>query len=111
MNISIIGRQFSITAEMYSHVTRQLEALAGGAALKITSASVVMELEKNRFTTNLVLNCKNHTLKAEVGGYDLYRTFDAAVAKVEHQIEALSGRVRSHRGAALKDIEIASEQA
>ena len=47
MNISIIGRQFSITADMYSHVTRQLEALAGGAALKITSASVVMEMEKN----------------------------------------------------------------
>ena len=111
MNISIIGRQFSITEAIYGHVAKQLEALASGAALKITSANVVMGREKNRFSTSLVLNCKSHTLKAEVDDYDLYRCFDAAADKVAHQIDALGGKVRNHRSVALRDSEAASVEA
>ena len=86
MNISIIGRQFGITQAIYGYVTDQLKSLVSATPLKITSASVVFGREKNRFTTTLVLNCKYHTLKAEVESFDLYRSFDAAVDKVGHQL-------------------------
>ena len=105
MNISIIGRQFGITQAIYGYVTDQLKSLVSATPLKITSASVVFGREKNRFTTTLVLNCKYHTLKAEVQGFDLYRTFDMAVDKVGHQLYVLTDRVRDHRGVALRDLE------
>ena len=109
MNISIIGRQFAITEAIYGYVVGQLNALVADAAVKVSSATVVMEHEKNRFSTSLVLNCKYHTLKAEVEGFDLYRTFDAAVSKVERQLWALSDKIQDHRGVALRDLEPAGE--
>ena len=105
MNISIIGRQFGITRAIYGHVTEQLKSLVSATPLKVTSATVVFGREKNRFSTTLVLNCKYHTLKAEVESFDLYRSFDAAVGKVEHQLYVLTDRVRDHRGVALRELE------
>ena len=105
MNISIIGRQFAITRAIYGYVTEQLQGLVSATPLKVTSATVVFGREKNRFSTTLVSNCKYHTLKAEVQGFDLYRTFDMAVDKVGHQLYVLTDRVRDHRGVALRDIE------
>lgn len=111
MNISIIGRQFGITQAIYGYVTDQLKSLVSATPLKVTSASVVFGREKNRFTTTLVLNCKYHTLKAEVESFDLYRSFDAAVDKVGHQLYVLTDRVRDHRGVALRDLEYAHAEA
>ena len=111
MNISIIGRQFGITQAIYGYVTDQLKSLVSATPLKITSASVVFGREKNRFTTTLVLNCKYHTLQAEVESFDLYRSFDAAVDKVGHQLYVLTDRVRDHRGVALRDLEYARTEA
>lgn len=105
MNISIIGRQFAITRAIYGYVTEQLKTLVSATPLKVTSANVVFGREKNRFTTTLVLRCKYHTLKAEIEGFDLYRTFDTAVDKVGHQLYVLTDRVRDHRGVALRDME------
>ena len=105
MNISIIGRQFAITQAIYGYVTEQLKTLVSATPLKITSATVVFGREKNRFSTTLVLRCKYHTLKAEVEGFELYRTFDTAVDKVGHQLYVLTDRVRDHRGVALRELE------
>ena len=105
MNISIIGRQFAITQAIYGYVTAQLKTLVSATPLKITSATVVFGREKNRFSTTLVLRCKYHTLKAEVEGFELYRTFDIAVDKVSHQLYVLTDRVRDHRGVALRELE------
>ena len=105
MNISIIGRQFAITQAIYGYVTAQLKTLVSATPLKITSATVVFGREKNRFSTTLVLRCKYHTLKAEIEGFELYRTFDIAVDKVGHQLYALTDRVRDHRGIALRELE------
>ena len=105
MNISIIGRQFAITQAIYGYVTEQLKALVSATPLKVTSANVVFGREKNRFTTTLVLRCKYHTLKAEIEGFDLYRTFDVATEKVGHQLYVLTDRVRDHRSVALRDLE------
>ena len=105
MNISIIGRQFGITQAIYAYVTEQLKSLVSATPLKVTSASVVFGREKNRFSTTLVLNCKYHTLKAEVESFDLYRSFDVAVDKVGHQLYVLTDRVRDHRSVALRELE------
>ena len=66
-------------------------------ALKISSVNVVMSREKNRFQVSLVVNCKYHTLKAEVEDFDLYRALDAAADKVEGQCQGLKEKIRVKR--------------
>jgi len=105
MNATIIGKQFVITQAIRTYVEQHLEVLTGDASMKIGSVKVVMEREKNRFTTSLVVNCKYHTFTAVVEDFDLYRTFDAALDKVSRQLYNLNRRVRDHHAVPLCDME------
>ena len=106
MLINVTGRQFEITDAIRS---RTAEALAGVdvPALKVTSVNAVMSREKNRFLVSLVLNCKYHTIKAEVADFDLYRALDAAAAKLETQCVDLKARIQDHRAVATGETDAA----
>ena len=65
MLINVTGRQFEITPAIQTQAETVLSSL-DIPALKVSSVNVVMSREKNHFQVSLVLNCKYHTLKAEV---------------------------------------------
>ena len=96
MLINVTGRQFEITPAI-QHQTEMVLAPLDIPTLKVTSVNVVMSREKNHFQVSLVLNCKYHTLKAEVEDFDLYRALDAAAAKVEAQCQDLKEKIQDHR--------------
>lgn len=108
MLINITGRQFEITEAIRIRTTEALSAL-DVPTLKVTSVNAVMAREKNRFQVSLVLNCKYHTLTAEVEDFDLYRALDAAVAKLDAQCVALKDRIQNHRGVPTADAAPAPE--
>ena len=99
MLINVTGRQLEITPAIQTQAETVLAPL-DIPALKVSSVNVVMSREKNRFQVSLVLNCKSHTLTAEVEDFDLYRALDAAVDKVEAQGQALKEKIQEHRGSA-----------
>ena len=105
MNINVIGRQLEITPAIKTYTENRLQAFSIFSTIKINSIHATLEYSKGHFQVGLVLNCKYHTLKAEVESLDLYRSFDAAVDKVGHQLYVLTDRVRDHRGVALRDLE------
>ena len=96
MLINVTGRQFDITPAIQTQTEMVLSPL-DIPALKISSVNVVMSREKNRFQVSVVLNCKYHTLKAEVEDFDLYRALDAAADKVGAQCQALKEKIQEHR--------------
>ncbi|MBQ9804452.1 MAG: hypothetical protein IJW35_06385, partial [Lentisphaeria bacterium] len=65
MQINVTGRQFVITPAIQTQAENVL-AVLDIPALRVTSVNAVMSREKNHFQVSLVLNCKYHTLKAEV---------------------------------------------
>ena len=109
MLINVTGRQFEITPAIQTQVETVLSPL-DIPALKVTSINAVMSREKNHFQVSLVLNCKYHTLKAEVEDFDLYRALDAAAAKVEAQCQDLKEKIQEHRAAAVGETDAANQE-
>ena len=66
MNITVTGRQFEITPSIREYVEKHIETLLEDKALNVTSVNVVMDREKNRFKSSIVVNCKYHVVQAEV---------------------------------------------
>ncbi|MBE6399579.1 MAG: ribosome-associated translation inhibitor RaiA [Lentisphaerae bacterium] len=109
MQINVTGRQFVITPAIQTQAENVL-AVLDIPALRVTSVNAVMSREKNHFQVSLVLNCKYHTLKAEVEDFDLYRALDAAADKLEAQCRDLKEKMQDHQAAALSEVETENGQ-
>ena len=105
MSINITGRQFEITGAIKQHVESRLGALLADPVIKATSINVVMEREKNRFSSSVVLACKYHVLPAKVEDFDLYKSFDQAASKIETQVDSLKEKIREHKAEPLSGSE------
>ena len=105
MSINVTGRQFEITEAIRTHVESRLGALLADPVIKATSVNVVMEREKNRFISSIVLSCKYHVLPAKVEDFDLYKSFDQAASKIEAQVDVLKEKIREHKAEALSSTE------
>ncbi len=106
MNIQVTGRQFAITPAIRTHVEDQVNRVLGDETLHIASVNVVMEHEKNRFQTNLVVNSKSHVYSAIVEDFDLYASFDAALLKVEAQARSREEKLhKNHHPQPMRDAE------
>ena len=53
-----------------------------------------------------MVNCKYHVLPAKVEDFDLYKSFDSAVAKVESQMFELRAKIHKHKAESLSSCEI-----
>ena len=109
MLINVTGRQFEITSAIQERAERALAGL-DIPTLKVTSIHAVLSREKSRFQVSLVLNCKYHTLKAEVEDFDLYRALDSAAGKLGKQCEDLKDRIQNHRSVPAADADAAQTQ-
>ncbi len=107
MTINVIGRQFEITPAIQTQAENVLAPL-NIPALKVTSINAVMSREKNHFHVSLVLNCKYHTLKAEVEDFDLYKALDAAESKLEAQCVDLKDKIQEHRAVSTSETDAAA---
>lgn len=97
MSINVTGRQFEVTPQVRERVERSVRPILENPTLKTSSINVVFSREKNRFLTSLVVNCKYHVVKSEVEDFDLDKSFDAAVQKVENQLKSLQEKIRDHK--------------
>ena len=97
MGISVTGRQFEITPEFRSAVEETLRPIAEDPVIKASSVSVVIDREKSRFKTTLVISCKYHVITSEVEDFDALKSFDAAARKADAQLTVLRDKIRSHR--------------
>ena len=101
MGIGINGRQLEVTSTIREWLNDRLGALSQDQVLKTTQINVMLEREKNRFKTSLVLNCTFHVLSAETDGFDLGKTAEEAIQKLEAQAQALRDKIRSHQAEGL----------
>ncbi|MDD3885692.1 MAG: ribosome-associated translation inhibitor RaiA [Victivallaceae bacterium] len=105
MKINVAGRQCEVTPQIRDYVETQVSAAVSDKALLVTSVNVVIERNGNRFSSTVVVNCKYHVLPASVEDFDLAKSFDAALRKVEAQLTTISEKLRSHQAMPLCDSE------
>ena len=109
MNLNLTGRQFDITASIREYVEARIASVTEDKSLKISSVNVVMAREKDRYKTNIVLNCKYHVFESTVEDFDLYKSFDAALLKIDSQLTTLRAKIRDHQAQPMREAEPKAE--
>jgi putative sigma-54 modulation protein len=97
MEIIISGRHLGVTEEMKAHAERRLQTVAAEYP-KLTTARVVMEMERNWHIVEVHLNGKHLDLEAKAKTTDMYASIDEAAEKIEKQLRKYLDRVHDHRG-------------
>ncbi len=105
MQIIISGKNLMVSDLLKNYVDEKLGAVLQHPNLKITSARVVLEIEKIRNIVEITVNMKNHVFETKTESLDMYESIDAAVGKINSQIDRLLDRVQDHgRKAPLRDV-------
>ncbi len=109
MTFTITGRNFTVTDALRSTVENKLRGIFEDKSLKISSASAVMSVEKNRCRAEFLVHYKNHEAAASVEGFDMYAVIDEAIAKLDTQLAKFIDKVQDHKAPPLRDVTAPTE--
>lgn len=110
MNFEFTGRHIEVTPALRAHVEehfRRIEHLFDGKPAK---AHVVIEVERGRHRSEIVMNWWNEVLTATSDDSDMYLSLSQTIDKIEKQARRLKEKVidKSHR--AIKSSVIATQE-
>ena len=99
MNFDFTGRHIEVTPALKSHVEehfKKIEHLFDGKPAK---AHVIIEVERGRHRSEIVINWRNEVLTAESDNSDMYQSLSMTIDKIEKQARKLKDKVisKSHR--------------
>ncbi len=109
MIINITGRHFEVTEAIRQNVENNLKAIFEDKSLNITSATVVLDIEKNRCRTDVLVNFKNHEVAASAEGFDMYKSIEEAIGRIDAQLVKFLGKVQDHQASPLRDVTAPTE--
>ncbi|MFN6964812.1 MAG: ribosome hibernation-promoting factor, HPF/YfiA family [Pyrinomonadaceae bacterium] len=99
MKIEYTGRHVEVTPALKAHVAehfRKLDHLFDGKAIK---AHVIMDVERNRHRSEIIVYWRNEVITATTTLADMYRSLTQTIGKIEKQALKLKNKVidKSHR--------------
>lgn len=99
MKYDITGRHLEITPAIRAHVETHLDKAEGAFDGKPATAHVVIEVERGRHRSEVVINWHNEVLKAETIDGDMYNSISMTIDKIEKQARKLKEKIvdRSHK--------------
>lgn len=93
--VNIIGRNETVTESLRDYATKKLEGLHIDYP-KIIEARVVLDVQKNHHTAEIILFCANHiTIEASSETKDMYVSLDETISKIAR-------RMRKHKTRLMK---------
>src|SRR3989442_14367445 len=100
MTFEYTGRHVEVTPAIRSHVEehfKKLNNIFNGTNARV---HVILEVEKNRQTGEVVVHWRDHTLTATDTNADMYMALSRAVAKIEKKALKLKKKIidRKHGG-------------
>jgi putative sigma-54 modulation protein len=99
MNFEFTGRHIEVTPALRAHVEehfKKIEHLFDGKPAK---AHVIIEVERGRHRSEIVINWRNEVLTANSSVSDMYQSLTQTITKIEKQAHRLKEKVidKSHR--------------
>ena len=64
---------------------------------KITSARIVLDMQKSRCKAELIVRGKNVDMEADYESFDFYESIDAVIEKISHQLGKHVDKVHDHK--------------
>jgi len=101
MNIEFTGRHIEVTPALREHVETHFERIKHLFDGKPAKAHVIIEVERGRHRSEIVINWRNEVLKAESRISDMYLSLSQSIDKIEKQARKLKDKVidKSHKAA------------
>ncbi len=98
MEIIVSGRHFVVSDELRRHAEARLQPL-GQQYPKVTTARLVLEMERSWQIAEVRLTGKQLELEASGRTQDMYKSIDEAVAKLDKQLRKHVDRMHDRKGA------------
>ena len=93
MKFEYTGRHVEVTPALRSHVEEHFDRINHLFDGDSTSAHVIIEVERNRHRSEIIVNWKRDVLTATTTGADMYRSLTQTIAKIEKQALRLRKKV------------------
>jgi putative sigma-54 modulation protein len=99
MKFDITGRHIEITPAIRQHVESQFAKIDGTFEGKPATAHLIIEVERGRHRSEVVVNWMNDVLTATSVDSDMYNSISHTVDKIEKQARKLKDKIidRSHK--------------
>lgn len=97
MQITITTRNLDITEPLRRYAEEKITRLQKFVN-QITSAHVVLSVEKHRQIAEVTLHVREHTIRGEESSADLYSAIDLVADKIERQILRYKEKIVDHSG-------------
>jgi putative sigma-54 modulation protein len=99
MKFEITGRHLEVTPALKSHVEDQFTKIDHIFEGKPAKAHVIIEVERGRHRSEIVINWRNEALTAVSTNSDMYQSLSQTVGKIEKQARKLKDKVidKSHK--------------
>lgn len=99
MKFEYTGRHIDVTPALRSHVEAHFDRIAHLFNGKPAKAHVIIEVERGRHRSEVVLNWRNDVLTATTSNSDMYQSLSQTIDKIEKQALKLKNKVidKSHR--------------
>jgi putative sigma-54 modulation protein len=100
MNIALTGRNINITDTLRTYAEDKISKFDEKYQLKITTASIILSVQKRRHKAEVVIKAKGEVIKAEATTEELYAAIDEVVDKLDKQLRKSKEKRTSRRKAA-----------
>lgn len=99
MKFEYTGRHIEVTPALRSHVEEHFERIQHLFNGNPTKAHVIIEVERNRHRSEIIVNCYNEVLTAETTRADMYQSLSQTIDKIEKQARRLKNKIidKSHK--------------
>jgi len=99
MNFEFTGRHIEVTPALKAHVEDHFKKIDHIFDGKPANAHVIIEVERGRHRSEIVINWRNEVLTAVSINSDMYQSLSQTIEKIEKQGRKLKEKVidKSHR--------------
>lgn len=113
MNIDITGRHIDVTPALKAHIEEQFEKIEHLFDGRPPKAHVIIEVERGRHRSEVVMNWRNDVFTAESDNSDMYQSLSLTIGKIEKQARKLKDKVidKSHKATKASIISANAESA
>lgn len=106
VNVNITARHMEMTDGIRGHVEQGLEKLRGRFD-KVIDVDVILSVEKYRQIVEINLRANGVRINAKEASEDLYVSFDAALGKIDRQVNKHKDRVNRHQPRTVREARVA----
>jgi putative sigma-54 modulation protein len=99
MKIEFTGRHIEVTPALKAHVEDQFSRIENVFDGKPAKAHVIIEVERGRHRSEIIINWRNESLTAVSTNSDMYQSLSQTIGKIEKQARKLKDKVidKSHK--------------